>query len=358
MNTRLQVEHPVTECITGLDLVEWQLRVAAGEPLPLAQDADPLQRPCHRGTPVCRRPVRRLQAADRAHRWLAARRRALHARGVRIDHGIAEGGEVTPFYDAMVAKVIAHGRDRADAVRRLGARAGRRAAARPAQQRPLPARPAAPSEVRRGADDDDAARRMGAPAASRCCSARPPDEDAWRIAAAVLRARRRHRAAAAQAWRPSTCTAATCDGVRAHRMRAPAAEGVAVAVAGPTASCAVDVDGVQRRCVCVDDGADAAPGARRRRASRFTEPSPYPAARRGADATPRPRARGRRRGPGAAWHAGDAVVAGQPLVCVEAMKMEMWLHAAAAGTVQARARRGRATGGRRRRCWSNWRSRN
>ena len=115
MNTRLQVEHPVTECITGLDLVEWQLRIAAGEPLPLRQDADrasaatPSRRGCTpktRTTASARRPGRVGTGGGRSA--------ALQA-GVRIDHGIAEGGEVTPFYDAMVAKFIAHGRDRADA---------------------------------------------------------------------------------------------------------------------------------------------------------------------------------------------------------------------------------------------------
>jgi geranyl-CoA carboxylase alpha subunit len=114
MNTRLQVEHPVTECITGLDLVEWQLRVAAGEPLPLTQDEVRFD-----GHAI----ELRLYAEDpydgwkpqtgRIHGWAPERS------PIRIDHGIAAGGEVTPYYDAMVAKFIAHGRDRADATRRL-----------------------------------------------------------------------------------------------------------------------------------------------------------------------------------------------------------------------------------------------
>jgi geranyl-CoA carboxylase alpha subunit len=117
MNTRLQVEHPVTECITGFDLVEWQLRVAAGEPLPV-QQAD--VRFTGHAIEV------RLYAEDPYDGFKPQTGRILHWQpdaalhpGVRIDHGIAEGGEVTPYYDAMVAKLIAHGRDRGDALRRL-----------------------------------------------------------------------------------------------------------------------------------------------------------------------------------------------------------------------------------------------
>src|SRR5688500_18440198 len=128
MNTRLQVEHPVTECITGLDLVEWQLRVAAGEPLPLTQeqvrfDGHAIEVRLYTEDPYAQwRP----QTGRIAH-WQPDAARALgvpglHAgarHGVRVDDGITEGTTVGPHYDAMVAKLIAHGRDRADAVRRL-----------------------------------------------------------------------------------------------------------------------------------------------------------------------------------------------------------------------------------------------
>ncbi|MFT3954963.1 MAG: biotin carboxylase N-terminal domain-containing protein [Piscinibacter sp.] len=119
MNTRLQVEHPVTECVTGLDLVEWQLRIAAGEALPLAQGQVTMQ-----GHAI----EVRLYAEDPYAGFAPETGTVLHWRpeaalkpGIRIDHGLAEGDRVSPFYDAMLAKLIAHGRDRDDAIRRLRA---------------------------------------------------------------------------------------------------------------------------------------------------------------------------------------------------------------------------------------------
>jgi acetyl-CoA/propionyl-CoA carboxylase, biotin carboxylase, biotin carboxyl carrier protein len=115
MNTRLQVEHPVTELVTGLDLVELQLRVAAGEPLPFGQDDVRLD-----GHAV----EVRLYAEDPAAGFLPTGGRVLGLSlpdGVRVDSGIAEGGVVGSDYDPMLAKVIARGTDRADALRRLDA---------------------------------------------------------------------------------------------------------------------------------------------------------------------------------------------------------------------------------------------
>jgi 3-methylcrotonyl-CoA carboxylase alpha subunit len=115
MNTRLQVEHPVTESITGLDLVEWQFRVAAGEKLPLTQEHVPL-----RGHAV----EARLYAEDPERGFLPSTGRLAalefpQGEGIRIDTGVEAGGDVTPYYDPMIAKVIAHGASRDQALDRL-----------------------------------------------------------------------------------------------------------------------------------------------------------------------------------------------------------------------------------------------
>lgn len=117
MNTRLQVEHPVTELVTGLDLVEWQLRVAAGEELPFAQEDITLT-----GHAV----EARICAEDPSRGFLPTGGTVLSLRepsgdGVRTDSGLSEGTDVGSTYDPMLSKVIAYGPDRATALRRLRA---------------------------------------------------------------------------------------------------------------------------------------------------------------------------------------------------------------------------------------------
>jgi geranyl-CoA carboxylase alpha subunit len=118
MNTRLQVEHPVTEAQTGYDLVEWQLRVARGEPLPETDQQAILQRFESGGHAI----EVRLCAEDPAQSFLPQSGRLLAWRaadGVRVEHALQSGQEVAPFYDAMIAKFIAHGPDRDSARRQL-----------------------------------------------------------------------------------------------------------------------------------------------------------------------------------------------------------------------------------------------
>jgi propionyl-CoA carboxylase alpha chain len=125
MNTRLQVEHPVTECITGLDLVELMIRVAAGEALPLTQAdvkrdgwamecrinaEDPFRNflPSTGAWCVLPRRLRPCLPAD-VSRW----------QGVRVDTGVQDGGEIPMYYDSMIAKLIVHGKDRAEAIAKM-----------------------------------------------------------------------------------------------------------------------------------------------------------------------------------------------------------------------------------------------
>ena len=115
MNTRLQVEHPVTELVTGQDLVEWQIDVAQGASLPLSQDDIQLN-----GHAI----EVRLYAEDTTNNYMpqtgtVTSWRIPNIEGLRIDHGIKEGQEVSPFYDPMLAKVITWGKNRQDAVRKL-----------------------------------------------------------------------------------------------------------------------------------------------------------------------------------------------------------------------------------------------
>ncbi|MDB6142385.1 MAG: 3-methylcrotonyl-CoA carboxylase [Pseudomonas sp.] len=115
MNTRLQVEHPVTEMITGQDLVAWQLQVAAGEVLPLRQEQIQL---------LGHAMEVRLYAEDPAQHFMPQTGQILRWEpalldGVRIDHGLLEGQSVSPFYDPMLGKIIAHGATREEARRKL-----------------------------------------------------------------------------------------------------------------------------------------------------------------------------------------------------------------------------------------------
>jgi geranyl-CoA carboxylase alpha subunit len=310
MNTRLQVEHTVTECVTGLDLVEWQLRVAAGEPLPDYA----LQM---RGHAI----EARLYAEDPARGWRPQTGRVRYWRpqdaGIRVDHGLAEGGEVTPHYDAMVAKFIAHGHDRADAIRRLrralvdapllgvGSNAGF-----------LRALLAHPDFVTGAMTTDrlDAWAEAGAPILQ---PPTPPDT-AWAIAAAAL-----------GGDRPRDLTLQCGEAERRLRLPVPDVE----LLTFDDHHLSVRVAGIQRRFHAVRDGS-ALHLAIDGQAFVFSEPSPWPGRQTRSDPS-------RLCAPTAGTlvalkvSAGDRVAAGQPLACVEAMKMEMWLHAAGGGTVKA-----------------------
>jgi 3-methylcrotonyl-CoA carboxylase alpha subunit len=118
MNTRLQVEHPVTEMITGLDLVEWQLRVASGEPLPRKQAELSIAGHAIEARVYAEDPSREfLPSIGRLDHLVAPQESAT----VRVDTGVREGDEITPFYDPMIAKLIVHGDTRAEAIAHMRA---------------------------------------------------------------------------------------------------------------------------------------------------------------------------------------------------------------------------------------------
>ena len=320
MNTRLQVEHPVTECITGLDLVEWQLRVAAGEPLPLRQADIRFE-----GHAI----EARLIAEDPYEQWAPQTGSILGWRpqdaGIRVDHGIAAGQAVSPHYDAMVAKFIAHGRDRSDAIRRLrkgltdapliGLRNNGRFLS------DLLAHPdfvqARMSTTRLDEWADSAEPLLTRPAV--------PDF-AWRVAAACFAQPGNGRPASVRSFQ----LLLHC-GQEQRRMTAPV-EGVRV-LGLHEGWLRAEVDGVLKRWpaaqangewhLCIDAAQ-----------YRFAEASPYPEQTRALD----PKLA---RAPVAGLVAqvlvkvGDAVAKGQALASIEAMKMEMWVHAGATGRVKA-----------------------
>jgi geranyl-CoA carboxylase alpha subunit len=343
MNTRLQVEHPVTECITGLDLVAWQLRVAAGEPLPLAQDEV-----AFKGHAI----EVRLYAEDPYDGFKPQTGRILHWQpeaalhdGVRIDHGMAAGQQVTPHYDAMVAKLIAHGRDRADAVRRLVAALDDAPLVGPAHNarylRDLLQHP-----------DFTAARMHTALLDDWAAQAAPihqpprPGDALW-LAAAALRMQGQNGARRqAAAWRPAGLAESgltlRCGGAqRALRVATLRDGSLRVILDGQPHDVRVVtqaahqarllIDGIQCSLRLLRDG-DHLHLVDQAAVFCFDEPSPAPAA---SDAIDPHRAHAPVAGTVAQVLVGpgDQVAAGQPLVSVEAMKMEMWVHAGAAGTV-------------------------
>ncbi len=117
MNTRLQVEHPVTELVTGIDLVEWQVRIAAGEPLPFGQDDIRLRGHAIEVRVYAENPERDFLPTDGTILVLDEP----SGPGIRVDSGLVEGNDIVPDYDPMLSKVIAWGADRATALRRLDA---------------------------------------------------------------------------------------------------------------------------------------------------------------------------------------------------------------------------------------------
>ena len=345
MNTRLQVEHPVTEALTGIDLVAWQLRVAMGEPLPLRQD-DALQRYESGGHAIEVRlcaedPARdHLPGAGRVLRWQAPA-------GVRCDHALADGLHVSPFYDSMLGKLIAHARTRAEAIAQLAHALDGTVCLGLPTNRAFLARVLRHPAFEQGAVttgflathfSDDAARRAGAPswlealaAAAHALLPAAPLPSMWQgwAPSGVLDAAVPLRAGSQQrTWQlsgsPQACVARHGD--EAHRI-----EGLAVRrdgevharVDGRPVRAVFVAEGPHRWWLC--DGHELEIEDRRLRA----------AARHAADAAGAVAAPMHGRIVQVLAEPGHPVRAGTLLMVMEAMKMEHRLVAPMAGTVQA-----------------------
>ncbi len=344
MNTRLQVEHPVTEMITGYDLVEWQIRVAAGLPLPVTQDQVRYQGHAIEARLYAEDPYADFAPQTGEVAWWQPQRATAHA-GVRIDDGIRTGSVISPFYDAMVAKVIAHGSDRADAIRRLTA------ALEDAPLLGLRNNGRFLRDLINHADFKQA--RMtttlldqwsaqGEPLLTRPVA---PDE-AWCVAAAILAAGQHGMGARADSVAAFDIQL-DCD-ERRQLLRVTPLDNDEIQVDIGGARHQLQIHQLQAGCLRYSwDGVlKNIPALRKISRTEdilhlvyqaasfsFSEASPFPAANAGHDAS-------RVCAPVAGVvtqiivQPGDQVSAGQPLACVEAMKMEMWLPAKAAGTIR------------------------
>jgi geranyl-CoA carboxylase alpha subunit len=328
MNTRLQVEHPVTEAVTGLDLVEWQLRVAAGEALPRRQ---------HEITFTGHAIEARLCAEDPYLDFAPQTGRILHWRpeaSIRIDSGVAEGGAVRPYYDSLLAKFIAHGATRQDAIRRLIGALQAAPLLGPATnagflQALLASEDFGESRLHTGSIDGWA----GQPILQR--PKVPPATMA--LAGAILavgQAGFRNRGAAAYSLDLQT----DVGGVTLHV--ATSGDTAIIGQAGETTTIRIlgrngphidfERDGVRATAIAVQDGATlhlAADGL----VARFTEPSPLAAAEPATDPT-------RITAPVAGTllsilPAGTAVQPGDIVAVIEAMKIETRIPAAIAATI-------------------------
>jgi geranyl-CoA carboxylase alpha subunit len=339
MNTRLQVEHPVTECITGYDLVEWQLQVAAGDVLPAKQEDIALTGHAIEARLYVEDPYTGFAPQTGTVVWWQPER-ALHG-GVRVDDGIRRGSVVSPFYDPMVAKIIVHGRDRNDAIRRLRAALA---------HTPLLG---IKNNGRFLSDlvDHPAFRKaeMTTTLIDQWLTQGEPllqvpvaSPVAWAIAVVAITMQH------GSSWRANSVAAygfqlQTSDSVRTVRVLPDRMGGLTITMDGHTTSAQVlqfsdgvlrlEVDGVVQTAIAVFVGTDlhlAVAG----HSHVFTEVSAFPHADALKDAS-------RARSPVAGKvtqvlvATGDSVQDGLQLVCVEAMKMEMWLCAESIGTVKA-----------------------
>ena len=355
MNTRLQVEHPVTEEVTGLDLVELQLRIAEGEPLP----------PEVREATISGHAIEvRLYAEDVPAGFLPVTG-TLHrfaipsGPGLRVDTGYRDGSVVSPHYDAMLAKVIAHGRTRADAARRL-ARALQTAEIHGVTtNRDLLVAILREPDFLAGATDTGYLTRHEPAALGRAATGPRPATARHALVAALARQAVNRAAAPVLGTLPSGWRNVFSAPQRVSYTAAGEQYDVAYRVLGDTVQASVNDVPLGRRRLATSQPGPRRPGDRRhapgvpgapgrarhvrRRQRRVQRPDRGAAVRRPGETgarrvAARPDARPGPAGPG---RGRNAVAAGQPLLVLEAMKMEQTVAAPAAGVVaELRAKAG------------------
>jgi 3-methylcrotonyl-CoA carboxylase alpha subunit len=355
MNTRLQVEHPVTEEVTGLDLVEWQFRVAAGKALPLCQQDLLL-----RGHAI----EARLYAEDPGRGFLPQtgtlhRLRLPPTEIARVDTGVRQGDTVTPFYDPMIAKIIAWGEDRPAALARLRRALAETAVLGVATNLDLLARILAHQEFAAGAVDTAFVERHRADV----IPPRRPAPDAVLAAAALYRLQAREAAAKAATARSGDAFSPWAridgwrlngrgrhevlfrDGTEERRVTATAQAGdwvldigerriVVAAEHGSDGVLAVVLDGVYRRMTVLGHGLEIAVYLDGE-SWRFAEVDPLAAHAREDPTAGRLTAPMPGRITQLIIGPGMDVRRGQPLMIIEAMKMEHTVTAPADGVVEA-----------------------
>ncbi len=349
MNTRLQVEHPVTELVTGLDLVEWQLRVAQGEALPLAQDDVQLRGHAVEARLYAEDPYAGFAPQTGRIRYFRPERLVAGA-GLRVDSGVRQGDDVSPYYDPMIAKVMAYGSSRADALRRLrralrelpliGVTTNRQFLIDLLGTPTLVDATITTSTIDEwlAQVQDDSVSPGQASEADLLRRSAPTQRD-WAVACAGLaRAERRGVRTSSPA---ELQLDVECGGERRRASVVSSPDGRLVVNAGESTAfdrfevaddaCVYECDGVRSRRFMLRD-ADRLWLETSRGTFEFAEPSAYPSAQREAD--PRlivsPVAGTLVRLEVAV---GDVVEPGQTVAFVEAMKMETRLEAGAAGTV-------------------------
>ncbi len=345
MNTRLQVEHPVTEMITGLDLVEWQLRIAAGEPLPLPQEKIPL-----RGHAI----EARLYAEDPARDFAPSTGRLTHLRlpaedaHTRIDSGVREGDAISVHYDPMLAKLIVWDEDRPRALVRLRRALAEYEAVGPATNLPL-LRAIAAHPAYQTADLDTGF----IPRHAATLLAPPSPAPFIALAAATYRALDREPGPPTEdnwsPWNLRTAWRLNGDGYQdlllregehGHAVRAyPGADGSVRVMLGDTAlllrpgpDSTLEIDGVRRRVPVIRDGDTLTVVlAGQNYPLRLIDPLRPPL----AEGLSEDRLRAPMPGRIVAVHAesGASVAKGQVLVVLEAMKVQMRLAAPRDGTI-------------------------